>query len=129
VETLDGRLQFWARTIPDRELRANVILIAPGGAVSGTENYAGTVLPLATKTTPGVVIVGQGLDVTEDGVLSTEGETGGTNVATDEEAKEMIHEIFGASAPSPEEANIATDEEVNEMFDEVFGKEQDTSLT
>lgn len=50
---------------------------------------------------------------------------GGSSVATDEEVKEMLDEIFGSSSsggnpPDWNLSDVATDEEVGEMLDDVF---------
>lgn len=40
-------------------------------------------------------------------------------IASDDEVREMLEEVFGAAADDPD--GIATDEEINEMLDGVFG--------
>ncbi len=73
TETLDGALRVWARSVPTRDIRANLTLFcaiagSTGGAViPGGGNYT---LPAATATQLGGVKVGDGLTVAEDGTLS-----------------------------------------------------------
>ena len=105
------------------------------------------VLPVATEDILGGIKIGDGLSISEDGVLSVTGEIvnppddepgttpspGGdddTNgdIATDEEVDDTLDDIFGEDDPPennepPEEENgdVATDEEVDDMLDDIFG--------
>lgn len=45
----------------------------------------------------------------------------GAEIASEEEAAEMLDEIFGNFEPPVFGDNIATDEEVNEILDDIFG--------
>lgn len=60
----------------------------------------------------------------------TGGGSGGADIATDQEVREMLDEVFGGGTPpdqpdppdGPDEDRIATDEEFEEMMGEIFGK-------
>lgn len=44
---------------------------------------------------------------------------GSVDIATDEEVKEMLEEVFGTGETPPED--VASDAEISEMLDEIFG--------
>lgn len=44
------------------------------------------------------------------------------SIASEDEAKEMLDEIFGAAELPITESSIASDEETDEMIDDVFGE-------
>lgn len=64
-QTLDNRLRFWAKKPPDRPLKATVALMGCAGKY---------VLPIATAKILGGVRIGEGLSITEDGLLSVDAE-------------------------------------------------------
>lgn len=66
----DGTLRFWARNQPRRDLMATVLLQRrSGGGAAGGGDY---VLPPATQTTLGGVMVGDNLNITPEGRISAE---------------------------------------------------------
>lgn len=70
VQSLDGKLRFWANTAPAADMAATVALLSNGtGRSTGTSAY---VLPAATSTTLGGVKVGSGISVQADGTISVD---------------------------------------------------------
>lgn len=88
VESLDGALRFWTVNIPAAEMGATAAL--HGRGADGTEGSSGGsyVLPVASSVTLGGIKVGNGLNITKDGVLSVDS-------ASEEETDEMLEDIFG----------------------------------
>ena len=95
-ETVEGAIRVYASRLPDADILASLTVIAPG--------ISGGVLPVASASSLGVVKVGSGLDIKEDGTLSVD--------MPDED---------GNGVPDIIDENNATDAEVNEMLDEVYG--------
>ncbi len=103
-DAVDHAIRFWAKRVPSEDMTANVALLFPqrDGSASGGggEGGGGTpgeyVLPVATDTRLGGVKVGggRGINITPDGTLSTPAMLN-ENIATDEDAKSLINEIFG----------------------------------
>ncbi len=92
VETGDGYIRLYAKTTPEREISADIVLLSPSKNISsGSSGFITELLP-ATDTRLGGVKIGNGVSVTDDGTISvtTEGIT-----ATDEDAANVIDEIFG----------------------------------
>ena len=88
-QTLDGVVRFWAKKIPKMELTATVALIGESirtDAGAGEISYA---MPIATADRLGGVKVGDGLQITEDGILSAK-----DNFATSAETEALMDEIF-----------------------------------
>ena len=87
AQSLSGSIRFWAKKVPESALEATVALlgesIKPG---SGGGSY---VLPTATATRLGGVKVGEGLQITEDGTISTV-----TDFATSDDMEAMLEEAF-----------------------------------
>lgn len=87
----DGTLRFWARNRPRRDLMATVLLQRrSGGGAAGGGDY---VLPPATQTTLGGVMVGDNLNITPEGRLSAEDPID-VQPATDQEMRDMVAGIF-----------------------------------
>ena len=87
----DGTLWFWARNRPRRDLMATVLLQRrSGGGAAGGGDY---VLPPATQTTLGGVMVGDNLNITPEGRLSAEDPID-VQPATDQEMRDMVAGIF-----------------------------------
>lgn len=97
-QTLDGKLRIYAMVEPADEIQATLCLF---GVASGSP--AG--LPIASTTRAGIVRIGEGIDVTNDGTISAPGladadENGIPDLiddasATDEEVDEMLNEVYG----------------------------------
>lgn len=85
VESLDGVLRFWAVNIPTDEMGATAALHGSGDGGFSGGSY---MLPVASPSTLGAVKVGEGLNITEDGVLSVDS-------ATEEDTSEMLDDVFG----------------------------------
>lgn len=94
VQTLEGVLRFWAKSIPAADILATAALFTGNGGGTGPGgNY---VLPVATADTLGGVKIGENVDVTEDGVISIDGaDLLDDMTADDYEVAEMLDEIFG----------------------------------
>lgn len=94
--TLDGKIRVYAGKAPAGEIKATLVLMkAYSGRVSGGEE-SGTsyVLPTATKTRLGGVKIGDNIEVTPDGTISSSGKIDPAMVATEDETEEMITKIF-----------------------------------
>ena len=90
VQALDGKIRFWARNIPTEDMNATVALLIKSGSnnsASGGNTYK---LPVATAEKLGGVKIGDGINVTEDGTISSNS----SDSATNEEVNEMLDEIF-----------------------------------
>lgn len=133
-ETLDGKLVLWSKGVPLTELTGELTLIqkrvATGSGATGGNGGGNYVLPVATSTTLGGVMVkpDSGLNIDTDGYLSV-------NTASDEEVSDTIDDVFDDVVPpsegdDPENPSdedvppgyeIATDEEVRDVVADIFG--------
>lgn len=102
AQTLDNKIRFWARSIPAQKLKATVALLGGNG------NY---VLPIATGTTLGGVMVGDGLAITEDGILSVVAGEGA--YLTREQAEALL-----AGYVRIEDLSGSSDGQIDELFAE-----------
>lgn len=94
VQTLDGVLRFWAKSVPAADILATAALFTGNGGGAGPGGSY--VLPVATADTLGGVKIGENVDVTEDGVISIDGADLLDDVtANDSEVTEMLNEVFG----------------------------------
>lgn len=94
VQALDGKIRFWVRNIPTEDMNATVALFIKSGSnnsASGGNTYK---LPVATAEKLGGVKIGDGINVTEDGTISSSGKVDPSNISTKEEVTEMLDEIF-----------------------------------
>ncbi len=96
VETLDGKLRFWSEIKPTVAISGTCLLFTEGAG--GGSGIGGT-LPVATATTLGGVKVGDGLNITGDGILSINS-TGIIDevAASDEDVNEMIKAVFDSES-------------------------------
>lgn len=104
-ETISGALRVYAESAPESDISASLTVIAPsagGGIIPGS-----VTLPIASASSLGVVKVGNGLDIQEDGTLSIDLADNDDNgipdlfddsIATDEEVGEMLNEVYGGNA-------------------------------
>ncbi len=90
-ETGNGYIRLFAKAAPEREINADVILLSPSKKISSSGESITKLLP-ATATRLGGVKIGNGVSVTDDGVISVATES---ISATDEDAENIIDEIFG----------------------------------
>ncbi len=91
AETGNGYIRLFAKTAPEREINADVILLSPSKKISSGGESITKLLP-ATATRLGGVKIGSGVSVTNDGVISVATES---ISATDEDTENIIDEIFG----------------------------------
>ncbi len=94
VQSLDGALRFWAARIPSEDMKATVALLTKSGNGSGGGGGGNYVLPIASETKLGGVKIGDGIEVTDDGTISSSGKISDEYVATDEEFNEMLDDVF-----------------------------------
>ena len=92
VKASDGTLRFWAKFVPASEIKATVALLK--SETSGGSGGGSYVLPTATKTRLGGVKIGNNINVALDGTISSSGNLDPSQVATDDEAQQMLDEIF-----------------------------------
>lgn len=94
VQSLLDSIRFWAKKVPASDLEATVALI--GESISTGASGGTYVLPTATATRLGGVKVGEGLQITEDGTLSTvdNGEITDQDFASSAAMEEMLDEVF-----------------------------------
>ncbi len=101
VRTLDGVVRVYAKTAPTAEMTATLTLLcASSGKIneSALPPAAGSdyVLPAATATRLGGVMIGEGVNVTGDGKISVDGASiAETAAESDDGAEEMLKEVFG----------------------------------
>ncbi|MBQ9349158.1 MAG: hypothetical protein IJT94_17770 [Oscillibacter sp.] len=128
VLTLDGKLQLYAQSVPASPMTCELTLIgtAPdipaisgGGGGSGGSG-GGQTLPVASRTRLGVVRVGGGVNVTDDGEISVD-------ASSYTQSPAVAEAVAGAATSAAESAvqtavaeNTATDEDVDNMMSEVF---------
>lgn len=94
VQTLDGVLRFWAKSVPAADILATAALFTGNGGGAGLGGSY--VLPVATADTLGGVKIGENVDVTADGTISIDGADLLDDVAADDsEVTEMLNEVFG----------------------------------
>lgn len=72
VQTADGTLTFWARNQPSQNLLATVMLQSQSNGSGGGGGGGSYTLPPATQSTLGGVIVGDGVSVTPEGLISVQ---------------------------------------------------------
>ncbi len=101
VRTLDGVVRVYAKTAPTAEMTATLTLLcASSGKIneSALPPAAGSdyVLPAATATRLGGVMIGEGVHVTGNGKISVDGASiAETAAESDDGAEEMLKEVFG----------------------------------
>lgn len=93
VLALSGALRFWAAEIPASDLNATVALLYGSGGAGGGGGIG--VLPIATRLTLGGVKIGDGVNVSSDGTISTDDAAIINDVtATETDTDEMLDEVF-----------------------------------
>lgn len=94
--TVEGALRVYAARVPEKEIRASLVLLGTGSDGSG--GGSGYVLPQATRQRLGGVKIGDGVSVQADGTISID-DTAFVNevAATDSDVDEMIQNVFPAA--------------------------------
>lgn len=93
IQTLDGKIRFWAKKQPKADMAGTYALFAHG-KYAGTDNSGGGyTLPVASSDTLGGVKVGDGLEVSGDGKLRVIG-LSEESVASDESIRQMVADSF-----------------------------------
>ena len=85
-ETLNGAVRFFSQRIPEADIQAVVTLFGKGG---GTGE-----LVIATRDRLGCVKIGDGVEVTEDGTISARAKVSEDQIATADDADELLDEIY-----------------------------------
>lgn len=85
-ETFDGYVRFYSSSVPEDDVQLTVILFGKCGGNSD--------LTIATREQLGHVKVGDGIDVTEDGVISSNAKVSQEQIATTGDTSEMLDDIF-----------------------------------
>lgn len=85
-ETLNGIVRFFSQRIPEADIQAVVTLFGKGG---GTGE-----LVIATRDRLGCVKIGDGVEVTEDGVISVHATVSEDQMAATDDVSEMLAEIY-----------------------------------
>lgn len=94
AELAEGSAVFYVYDKPTTDLSVGLLGIGTGGSGSagGGQSYT---LPVATADQLGGVKIGEGIDVESDGTISTDSQSIANAIAaSDEEATEMINEVF-----------------------------------
>jgi len=92
TETLFDKVRFWAEKIPTADIGADIALLYANDSSEG----ALTTLPPATRTTLGLVMIGNNIDVDTSGLISVDSnDVVEETVTTDAETAEMLTEVFG----------------------------------
>lgn len=100
ARTLAGIVRLYAKRPPTEEIEASLVLLiagtgqaGSGGSSSGNGSY---VLPPATRTSLGGVMIGENIDATVNGTISVNEEGVANEIsARTGEANEMLNEVFG----------------------------------
>ena len=87
-ETHDGFVRFFARRIPDADIHATLTLTGAGKGGGSNE------LVIATRDRPGCVRIGDGIDISEDGVVSAHATVSDEQIAATDDVTEMLKEIY-----------------------------------
>ena len=85
-ETLNGIVRFFSQRIPEADIQAVVTLFGKGG---GTGE-----LVIATRDRLGCVKIGDGVEVTKDGVISVHATVSEDQMAATDDVSEMLAEIY-----------------------------------
>ncbi|HIT31692.1 MAG TPA: hypothetical protein IAC25_02495 [Candidatus Enterenecus stercoripullorum] len=98
METLDGYLRFRARRIPAEPILCHITLFREGGTggTGGATGSGGYQLPIASETTLGGVMIGDNIDIDEDGRITPTGATlSEEQTATSQDIQGIISDVFG----------------------------------
>lgn len=97
VQTLAGKVRFWAQKDPDEDMSATLLLMSDGGGIGPNGGGGGGtyVLPIATATTLGGVKIGPGIEVAPDGTITSHTEVHPDQIATAGDADEVLDGVFG----------------------------------
>ena len=90
VRTMEKAVRFYSQTAPEKEIKATLVLISTGGGIPSFSYN----LPIATRESLGAVMIGHGMNVTEQGLISTTTDEDIKNaLATDDEIAALLAEI------------------------------------
>lgn len=104
ARSYNGYVRLRAKTAPEQEISGILYLIGKGGGGGGSY-----VLPVATATRLGGVMIGQGVTVDANGKISLD-----------------PADIADSVTPKVIEEAAAPDRDVDDMLDEVFGDDEET---
>lgn len=91
---VEGAIRFYAKQAPESELKACAMIFRPGIGFAPSGPIRPYDLPIATRDTPGIVMIGDGIDVTEEGLISADAsEAVKKQIATQEEIDALLAEI------------------------------------
>ena len=86
AETIEGAVRFYAKAVPSSDIKASLALVGGSGYIS-TGGGGGSDIPIASRTSLGGVIIGDGINVDFNGRISVDKETVMTDAdLVDEEA-------------------------------------------
>ena len=80
AETVEGAVRLYAKAVPLSDIKASLALVGGSGYI-GTGGGGGSDIPIASRTSLGGVIIGDGINVDLNGKISVDKET----VMTDED--------------------------------------------
>lgn len=95
VQSLDRIVRLWAVNKPSSDLQGQLKIFTKGGGFGSgvVEPYE---LPIATETTLGGIMIGKGMKITREGVLTpSDDNISQSDVASDEEIDEILKKEFG----------------------------------
>lgn len=93
-KTQEGTLRVYAFRIPDSEISGQVLLISTGPGLPSFD-YLYSTMPIASKENLGAVIIGDNIDVTEKGLISTDVDAQlDEQIATDQDIEALMDELF-----------------------------------
>ncbi len=94
MQSLAGKLRFWAKYQPQGDMAATVSLVSRSGELQGGGGAGGHyVLPIASSKRLGGVRIGENVQIAQDGTISVD-RANLPDVATDEEVSAMLEEVF-----------------------------------
>ena len=105
METMHNGLKFWARKIPNVDILCHMTLVGAGGISGGNTGGTGSggtgsggtyVLPIASETQLGGVMIGENIDIDEDGRITPTGATlSEDQTATSQDIQDIVSDVFG----------------------------------
>jgi len=123
VESLDGYLRFWAKSAPAGDMYGTLALIRTIGGSDG--DGSAYVLPVANSTTLGGVKVqeGSGLTIDREGNIAVDyASDEEVSDAIDQVLGDVPeYEPPESGGDNPSTGDVATDDEVKDMISDVFG--------
>ncbi len=90
----DTKIRFFAQEAPDAAITGECALWTEGGGSGGSGGGVIYELPIASQNQLGAVRIGEGIDVTEDGTISSDAKVPADQIATPDDTSDMLEEIF-----------------------------------